>query len=427
MNILQINKFHYFKGGADRHYLELSKLLEYHGHNVVNFSTKNENNIENKYSKYWPNYNDFSINRKTGKIWDFLKFFYNYEAVKNIKKLIKENKIDIAHIHNIYHHLTPSILKVLKKNNIPILMTIHDYKLICPNYNLFDFQNNRVCEKCKVKNYFNCFKNKCIQNSRSKSLLASLEMYFQKMFFPYNKLVDMFIAPSEFMKNKLTEFGFKNKNIIVLHNFENCKSEQSEIKDYFLYFGRLSKEKGLENFIKVLSKIKKDFKFYIAGSGPEENNLKRLVEKLYLEDKIKFLGFYNDSKKEELETLIKSAQFIVIPSIWYENCSLSILEAMSFSKTILASNIGGNSELVQNNINGILYNNETELIDALNKLIDNKDLLNKFGIESGKIIDKNFNPEIYYKKLIFLYQKLINRQNFKADSPDSLTTNSLTL
>ncbi|MDD3284951.1 MAG: glycosyltransferase family 4 protein [Patescibacteria group bacterium] len=410
MNILQINKFHYFKGGADRHYLELSELLRSNEHNVINFSTKNEKNIESKYSKYFPKYYDLSINaNKLEKTKNIIKFFYNYEAVKNLKKLIKENQIDIAHIHNIYHHLSPGILKVLKKNNIPIVMTVHDYKLICPNYNLFDFQKNKVCEKCKSKNYLNCFTNNCIQNSKSKSLLASLEMYYQKIFFPYQKLVDVFIAPSEFMKNKLIEFGFKNKNIIVLHNFENLKSKQSEIKDYFLYFGRLAKEKGLENFIKTLSKIEKDYNFYIAGSGPEENNLKKLVEKLYLEDKIKFLGFYDNNKKKELEVLIKSAQFIVIPSIWYENCSLSILEAMSFSKTILASNIGGNSELVKNDINGILYNNETESIDGLNKLINNKELLEKLGIESGKIINDKFNSELYYKNLINLYQELINK------------------
>ena len=157
MNILQINKFYYPKGGADKHFLDLIELLENKGHNVIVFSTKNKNNQRNKYSKYWLKYYDLSINSKH-QFKNVIKFFYNNEAVKKLKQLLKKNKVDIAHIHNIYHHLTPGILKVLKDNNIPIIMTIHDYKLICPNYSLFNFQKQEICEKCKTENYFNCFK-----------------------------------------------------------------------------------------------------------------------------------------------------------------------------------------------------------------------------------------------------------------------------
>jgi len=278
--------------------------------------------------------------------------------------------------------------------------------LICPNYNLFNFSENKICEKCKANNYFQCTKNKCIQNSRFKSLLGTLEMYWQRLFFPYHKLVNKFIAPSQFMKDKLLEFNFPNSNIEVLYNFNNQEMNfsTSDTKDYFLYFGRLSTEKGLKEFIQTLSKLKKDFLFYIAGQGPAEKDLKKLVKELSLENKVKFLGYFSSDRKQELEEIIQQAKFIVVPSIWYENCSLSIVESLARGKFVLASNLGGNSELI-NKENGCLYNlnNEADLLDKISILIDNKGSNLEIKI---KTLEK-FDSEKYYQKLIKIYQDLV--------------------
>ncbi len=418
MNILIINKFYKLKGGVERHVLDLQGLLEQNGHNVFIFATRDNNTISNQFIKYFPKYRDFS---KDSSLWSniisLFSFFINFEAVRKLKKLIRENEIDIAHVHNIYHHLSPAILKTLKKNNIPIVMTLHDYKLICPNYSLFDFQTNKICEKCKNGNYFNCYKNRCIQNSRAKSLVATLEMYFQQRFFSYSKLVDTFIAPSKFIKNKFLEFNFPNKNIKQIYNFTKLHNNTSETKNYFLFFGRLSKEKGLQQFIEILSNLKKDFNFYIAGSGPEEENLKNLVKNLKLENKIKFLGFFGDDRQGELEILINEAKFIVVPSAWYENCSLVILESMAKSKLVLASNMGGNSELIEDNKTGILFDiyDKNDAIDKLIKIMDNKELIKEISINAKQSIEREFNSDIYYSKLINIYKDLINN-NLKADS-----------
>ncbi len=418
MNILIINKFYKTKGGVERHILDLQRLLEQNGHNVLIFATRDNSTISSRFIKYFPKYRDFS---KDASLWSniisLFSFFINFEAVRKLKKLIRENKIDIAHVHNIYHHLSPAILKVLKNNNIPIVMTLHDYKLICPNYSLFDFQTNKICEKCKNGNYFNCYRNKCIQNSHAKSFVATLEMYFQQRFFPYSKLVDTFIAPSKFIKNKFLEFNFPNKNIEQVYNFTKLQNNTFETKDYFLFFGRLSKEKGLQQFIETLSNLKRDFNFYIVGSGPEEKSLKNLVRNLKLEDKIKFLGFFGDDRQGKLEILINEAKFIVVPSLWYENCSLSILESMAKSKLVFASNIGGNSELIEDNKAGILFDiyDKNDAIDKLTKIMDNKELIKEISNNAKERVRQEFNSDIYYSKLINIYNDLINN-NLKAGS-----------
>lgn len=422
MNILLINKSYHTKGGVERHMLDLQRLLEQNGHNVLIFATRDKNTISSQFTKYFPKYRDYSKNASLwSNIISFSSFFVNFEAVKKLKKLIKENKIDIAHIHNIYHHLSPAILKVLKNNNIPVVMTLHDYKLICPNYSLFDFQKNKTCEKCKNGNYFNCYKNSCIQNSRAKSLVATFEMYFQQRFFPYSKLIDVFIAPSNFIKNKFLEFNFPNKNIEQIYNFTQIDNDligqTDTTKDYFLFFGRLSKEKGLKEFIEILTNLKKDFKFFIAGSGPEESNLKNLVKNLNLENKIKFLGFFGNDKQNQLNILIKEAQFIVVPSLWYENCSLSILESMAKAKLVLATRTGGNSELIIDNKTGILFDikNPKEAIDKLTKILYSTKLIKEISNNARGVIKQEFNSDIYYSKIIDIYSNLINK-HLKADS-----------
>lgn len=413
MNILLINKYYKYKGGVEKHVFQLENLLKENGHNVIIFSTKDNQTVQNDYIKYFPKYFDISINSSfSEKISSISKFFINFEAIRKLKRLLKENHVDVAHIHNIYHHITPSILKVLKKHKIPIVMTIHDYKLICPNYSLFDFNKAQICEKCKNGNYFNCFQNKCIQNSGLKSLVATCEMYFQKMFFPYEKLVDIFIAPSEFIKNKFFEFGFKNKNIQVIPNFtQSIESSENNINNYFLFFGRLSKEKGLDKFIKILSKIKQDFEFYIIGSGPQEKELKSLVENLNLSKKIKFLGFFDKNKQSELDKFIKEARFVVIPSIWYENCSLSIIESMSKSKVVFATNTGGNKELIKDEKTGFLFdiNDEKNTIEKLVRLLEDDNLIKTISYNAKLESENKFNKDIYYQKLISIYESLINK------------------
>ena len=396
LKILQINKYYYLRGGTERHVFELEKLLREKGHIVIPFSMQDSRNNQSKYDKYFIK----KIDLDKFRIKNIIKFFYNYEAVRNLKKLIKNEKPDIAHLHNIAHHLSPAIIKTLEKYNIPVIQTLHDYKLICPNYRLFT--QNKVCARCKGGKYFNCYKYKCVKDSRLKSLLASLEAYINNKI--YTK-VDLFIAPSQYMRNKCIEFGVPGEKIKTIYNFLNNENKPSEFinsnNDYLLYFGRISNEKGINVLIDAVKDI--NIKLKIVGTGPEVENLKFKISNFKLNN-IEILG---PKYGEELNELIRNARAVVMPSIWPENMPYSLLESLAFNVPVIVSNIGGMPEVIKDRVNGYLFKtgDKEDLKDKIEKIDEiNHDDLVKCNQE---VLNKN-SQEKYYQKIEEVYLSLKN-------------------
>lgn len=399
--ILQVNKFHYLRGGSERHVFELSEILEKKGHKVINFSMKNDLNNSSKYSKYFTE--NVNLDRLSFK--SIVKIFHNYDAVRNLRNLIKEEKPEIAHLHNIAYQISPSIINELKQNNIPIVQTLHDYKLICPNAKLFN--KNKVCFRCGKKTYYNSFLHKCVKDSYAKSFLASIEARFHHK--TYNK-VNLFIAPSIFMKDACVRFGIPAEKIKVLYNFidfekwENKYHKESAISEkYLLYFGRLSREKGIDILLRAFLKTEKNLRLKIAGSGEEFKNLKNEIENLGLDGKVDLLGKKNS---EELSVLLSNAQAVIIPSLCLENMPYSLLEAMAMGKTVIASQVGGIKEILRDGENGFLFaqGNINELRNKISELENYN--LEEMGAMARETI-KNLNAENYYKAIIKVYETLI--------------------
>lgn len=408
MKILLANKFYYLKGGAERHFFDLKELLEKRGHKIIPFSMQDDKNLSSEYSKYFvSNINieksSFSYEglRAAGRI------IYSLEAKRKIKRLINGEKPDLAHIHNIYHQISPSILTVLKKVRIPIVMTVHDFKLMCPNY-IF-YTQGEICEKCKKYRYYNCFFRKCVKNSYAASKINMLEMYFHKFLKIYKNNIDLYICPSNFVKEKLLQFGFNKDKITVLPHFiqQSSHIEQNNYSSdsYILYFGRLSKEKGVKVLLEAIKEIKnKGIKLKIAGSGPQEEDLKKYVEKEGLNDIIEFLGFL---KKNDLKKVIKNSLFTILPSLSYESFGLSVLESYIQRKPVIVSKLGALSELVFEGKTGLLFEsgNSNDLAIKIKNLLADKNLLLKMG-ENGKKFSHKFTKEDYYKKLEEIYNKI---------------------
>jgi len=409
MKILQVNQYYYPRGGADKYFLDLSRTLIDLGHEVAVFSMKHPKNEDSRWSKYF--ISRVSFNKQSLK--DMIKtpgrVLYSLEAKRKFKKLLEDFKPDIIHCHNIYNHISPSILDVAYAKKIPVIMHLHDYKLVCPNHMLF--VKGRYCEECRPNKYYNCVKNKCIKNSLAGSVLACLEMYLHHNILKiYEKKVKLFIAPSEFMKNTVINFGQAENQVKVVYNPHNLMKQNPDFNDkdktipnnYILYFGRLSEEKGLINLIEASSQTKQTV--LIAGSGPEEENLKKLTEKL--KAPVKFIGFKSSS---ELINIIKSSQGVVIPSIWAENMPLSLMESLSLSKIVIASRIGGLPEIIKDKENGLLFEpgNSEDLaakINYFNNLsLNNKMILEKNAEQTSKLfsVEKNLNSIIdIYKNII---------------------------
>lgn len=351
MRILQVNKFHYPRGGADKYYLDLGAALEKAGHEVAYFSMKHPKNVSSVYDKYFVSRISFNEGGLRDKLLAPGRMIYSLEAKRKFKKLITDFKPDIIHIHNIYHQLSPSILDVARLASIPVVMHLHDYKLICPNYQLF--AHGQICEDCKPNHYFVCAKKRCFKNSFSKSLLAALEMTIHHRWLKiYYRSINTFIAPSAFMKSKVVEFGWPAEKIkVILNPFSSVLRDivvDAPVSNYLLYFGRLSPEKGLNTLLEAATLTKSELKF--AGVGPEENSLRALAASKGV--KVDFLGF---KEGQELKEIIMGAQAIVLPSIWYENMPLSLLEALSLGKPVIASEIGGMPEMIINGKNGWLF------------------------------------------------------------------------
>lgn len=415
MNILHINKFHYLRGGAEAVYLNTARGLEAYGCNSVFFSMKHPQNLPCETSNYFMPYVDLiDKNGFINQIKTAGRILYSFEAKKRLSNLLDEYSVDLAHFHNVWHHISPSILHTLKKRNIPVVMTLHDYKLICASYHLQ--ANGKPCEACHGRKYFMAIKKSCVKESFIKSLLCTLEMYLHHKILDIYDNVDVFISPSRFLKNKFLEMGFE-KEIIHLPNYieiekfrdiNNNVSYGNIAKDKtIVYFGRLSPEKGLSTLIeaaKLLSGENTEINIKIVGDGPIRDSLE---EKVKIENigNVKFLGYM---KGESLYQEIKKSRAAVLPSEWYENNPMSILEAFALKKPVIGSRIGGIPELVKEGETGYAFEpgNAVDLSEKIKLLLSDNESCIEMGVNAYEFVVNDLNQEKHFQKLIGIYKQV---------------------
>lgn len=400
MRILLVNKFHYLRGGSEKYYFELAKLLKSHGHTVAFFSMKNENNIKTGDREYFVD----EIDMNTGSKFEALNVIYSKKNKALMEKALEEFKPDIVHINNFQRQLSASIIDAVKEKNIPLIMTAHDLNPICPASIML--YNGEVCEDCITKGYTSCIKKKCIKNSMLKSVLG----YIEKKYYDLHKMfckVDCIISPSEFNKNQLLKGKLKCNDITVIHNFVNeTKKTDYTLGDCAFYFGRLSREKGILNLVEAINNIP-GARLIIAGDGPERENIQTYIKEHKLENRITLLGYLNQN---DIRENIRKCRFVTVPSICFENCPYSILETMEIGKPIIGSKIGGIPELVKDDVNGYTYAYDSvdDLTDKLKILFENNEKVNEFSNNSKRLYKENYSAEAYYNKLMTVYNKYIN-------------------
>lgn len=398
MKVLLVNKFYYQRGGAETYILEIEKKLRAEGHEVAIFSMHHPKNLESIWSKYFVSRVSFNEGNIFQRLKGAIRIFYSLEAKRKFTSLLNDFKPDIIHIHNIYHQISPSILPVAKRFGVPVIMHLHDYKLICPNYQLFD--GKRICYDCLAPNYWQCFLKKCFGNSYLKSFLVSAETFFHhKILNIYQRNINLYIAPSKFMKDISVRSGIPKGKIIVLYNFIFSKPVTEIIsKNYILYVGRLSSEKGVMVLIEAIKKLPQTF-LKIVGAGPQQLFLQKKVIEYGLSEQIEFMGHKN---KEDVEQFMKEAKAVVIPSVWLENMPFTLLEAMSLGRVVIASKIGGLTELINNRENGLIFeaNDSEGLKDKIN-ILEKVDC-QKIGLAAKQTVLK-LNLEAHFKALLELY------------------------
>lgn len=402
MKILMVNKFLYPRGGSESYMLYLAEHLKKIGHEVEFFGMYDEKNtVGNSPGLYTQNM-DFHSKGLARFLYPF-KIVYSFEAKKKIMQVIDAFKPDIVHMNNINFQLTPSIIYGIKKKGIPLVQTVHDYQMICPNHLLYNFEKNTPCEKCVRGSHMNCIKNKCIHGSGVKSIIGVIEAKFYSWLKTYKK-VDLFVCPSNFLENKLLSAKeyYKGKTKTI-HNFidkEKFAGNSRKEEPYIVYVGRLSKEKGIEN-IAGAAKLLPEYNFVVAGSGPDEGLLKDIQN-------IKLAGFLTG---DELTKLVGNAKVLLLPSVCYENCPLSILEAHCMGVPVVTMNSGGMAELVKDGVTGTLVKEPTPdgIAQKLRETIENEDYYNTLKENCKKEKDNISSVETYTDILMKEYEKLAKR------------------
>ncbi len=402
MKILMVNKFLYSRGGCENYMLFLGEHLKNLGHEVEYFGMYDEKNtVGNSAGKYTQNM-DFHSKGIERFLYPF-KIIYSLEAKRKIIQVIDDFKPDIIHMNNINFQLTPSVIYGAKKRGIPVVQTVHDYQMICPNHLLYNFDKNEICEKCISGSYFNCIKNKCIHNSRVKSIIGAIEAKVYSIFKTYKK-VDLYISPSYFLEEKLLSAKelYKGKTKTI-HNFINKNKftyEKENTEDYIAFAGRLSKEKGVE-YLAETAKLLPEYTFMVAGDGPDRNMLENI-------ENVKLVGFLTG---EKLIEFMGNAKVLVVPSIWYENCPLSILEAQCMGVPVVTMNNGGMAELIKDGVTGILVNEVSPegLALGLRRALENEEYYKTLKENCKKEKENILSVETYCDILIEEYKKLVAR------------------
>jgi glycosyltransferase involved in cell wall biosynthesis len=402
MKLIFANNYYYIRGGAERVFFDEMEILKSHNHEAIPFSRHYEKNLLSNYSKYFPSSFKYENVGFLEKISATFKLIYSIEAKQNFSGLLTCFKPDLIHAHNIYGRLTSSIVDSAKIKGIPVVMTLHDYKLICPSY-LMLF-NRKVCERCKGRKFYNCILTKCHKDSLAASLVYTIETYFNYYFKKY-EWIKYFICPSKFSFKKHLEAGISEKKLVHIPNFINVKNLEPdyELGGYILFVGRLSQEKGVLTLIKAVKGL--DIELKIVGDGP----IREEYENYIRNESITNVTFEGYRVGEKLKNLYKNAAFVVFPSECYEVFGLIAVEAFAHGKPVIGSNIGAIPEIIINEKTGLLFEpgNYNELREKIKSLLTNTALITQMSKDARKMVEKEYNTELHYKRLMEVYGKAI--------------------
>lgn len=404
MRVLQINNYFYIRGGAERYYFELIKLLEKKNNIVIPFSIKDTRNLKSEYSKSFGRFITFDKRQNLlKKLRIAFAMTYSFSNKKCIKHLLEQYKIDIAHGHNIYDRVSPSVLDVLNKKDIPIILTLHDYKLCCPVYTMF--RDGIKCEDCIKGGRYNIILHNCVKGSRLFSCFQYIEYSLHKLLKIYEKNISFFVCPSRFSLKKHLEAGLPAKKLIHIPNFLDARQFEPsyQVGGYVLYVGRLSKEKGILTLLRAVKGT--DIILKIVGHGPLRDEIETFLKENQM-DNVELLGYLEG---DDLKKMYQRSAFAVIPSEWYENAPMTVLESFAYGKPVIGADIGGIPEMIIDGKTGLLFKpgDYLDLGDKISQLIKNPSLIEHMGMNAREEIEIKYSSDIHYDKLMSLYQKTL--------------------
>lgn len=403
MKVLLINKFLYPKGGDAISTLTTGHILEANGHEAVFWGMNHPDNPTYPFADLFVSQVEYEDNGGLfSKAGPAMNVLYSIEARKKIEALLEHIKPDIVHLNNFAHQIGPSILGVLKEHRIPIVMTMHDYKMVCPTYSML--ARGQVCEKCNGGKFYHCGVNRCTKGSLFKSLVNVAEMYLHHRILHIYDKIDLYISPSRFLKDKVEEMGLSGEvvylpNCVDVDGFEPGYEWQEKS---IVYVGRISHEKGIETLIDAVKEIG-GIRLKIIGDGPLRGVLEEKIRNEQIPN-VEFLGYRTG---KALHDEIRNSMFLVIPSEWYENNPRTVIEALALGKPAVGARIGGIPELVRDWETGLTYvsGDVDDLRSKIQLMLDNKDRIPEMGQAARQYVEQELNSDVHYRNLMKIYEQ----------------------
>ncbi|HJT70950.1 MAG TPA: glycosyltransferase [Terriglobales bacterium] len=409
MRILYCNKYNFRFSGTEAYLFETMDLMRARGHEVALFAMAGAQGEATSYDQHFVPLTNF---KQSAGFFRRAKLaahaIYSAEARKRIARVIQEFKPDVAHVRNIYHHLSPSILWELKSQGVPVVYHLNDFKLICPSYNLVSSGN--ACERCKGGKFWNVVREGCYAGGTAASAVLAAEAYVHRWAGTYERCVDLIVTPSKFAKQKLVENGSRGDRIQVLPHFQTCPANAPRFPGQnapILYFGRLSAEKGVDDLLKAMQSLPQLW-LIVAGDGPERPRLKALARELRLANVV----FAGQVSGKALEQLIADSQFTIFPSHAYETMGKSILESYAQGRAVIASDLGSRRELVEDGETGLLYRikDAQQLSDAITFLQQHPELARHMGEAGWRLVRERHSQEQHLAALENIYTALADNR-----------------
>lgn len=380
--ILMVHNYYQIGGGEHAVFKNEVELLRKNGHEVIEYTRRNDE-LKESFLK-------LLISPFTT-IWSFKTYF-------EVKKIIKNEKIDIVHCHNTFPLISPSVYYAAIHANIPVVQTIHNFRFLCPNGSFFC--KGKVCEKCNEKwNFNDAIKNKCYRNSKIQTIILVAMLKFHRLLGTYKKISYIFLT--DFNRSKFSKLiNIDSDQVFIKPNFINQQTISYVVNDNktFIYFGRLDKGKGIIELVTLWKDIDTSYQLHIFGSGECEDEVKKLTKN---ETNIKLFGFR--PQQEIFEDLVNGG-ILITPYIWYEGFPMNISECLSLGVPIISSNVGNACDLVLKSKSGVCFDvhDVHSLKKAMNKVLENKMV---FSNNAKAYFYNNLTDSSNYKRIIEIYDK----------------------
>lgn len=412
MKIALVNYRYFISGGPERYYFNIKEILERHGHEVIPFSVKGPSNFDTPYEKYFlESVGDeayFAQTRKTPAtvLKSFSRMFYSPEARRKFTDLLRDTQPDVVYIMQYHNKISPSIIYAARKAGIPVVHRISDFQYMCPNA-LFYNDRTGVCEDCLHGHRLSCIKNKCVMGSTVYSAIKAAAKGLHDAM-GVTRHIDSFIVPSSFTLGKLHEYGIPAEKLHHIPTFFNMKSDlpPAQWQDYFVYVGRIEKQKGLATLIEAFAETPYKLKIIGFSNDGYEDQLKK-----QLEGRRHHIEFLGRMTFDELAPVLASATASIVPSEWYDNFPNAILESFALGKAVIATDFGSLPELVRDGVTGLTFRRADveDLRSKVKYLSENQAEARRMGAEAAKTIKDLYSPEIHYNRLMDILSPLVNK------------------